>query len=72
MLNTLAVLCLLVYSLRKRRCCITLSILTFKKISAILLVACLTLYTLVLPFCGFLTCKYIKSVTCTFHAVVRP
>ena len=53
---------LMVYSLYKQPCWNSLSLLTFKKISDRLEIACLPLNTLVLQFCSFLACKYINPI----------
>ena len=62
MLNTCPVLFLLVYSLLKQGCCISLSILTFTKISGTLLVACVSVNILILSLCVVLTCKCINRI----------
>ena len=62
MLHTCDVLFLLVYSLYKQGRCISLSILTFTKISGTLLVGSLSVITLIVLFCGVLTCKCMNRI----------
>ena len=54
--------CLVIYSVHKRHCFLSVSALTSKKISATLFVVCLSINTFFLPFSGSLTCKYITRI----------
>ena len=59
-LNTLAVPCFFVYSIQNNHCYLSASSLTSKRISGTLFLLCLWLNIFFVPFCGILTCKYIK------------
>ena len=54
--------CLVIYSVHKRHCFLSVSALTSKKISVTLFVVCLSVNTFFLPFSGSLTCKYITRI----------
>ena len=54
--------CLVIYSVHRRHCFLSVSTLTSKKISATLFVVCMSLNTFFLPFSGSLTCNYMNRI----------